>query len=170
MLVLATLRYILLVFSIFFVVFLDTINLPCTVIDGEFWFWSSDWETFLSVMSLPAKDEKCSVSNALWQIWCRKQKNELCTAWTYDKVIDEKRSNSTHSKPFTMARTRFIKCFVLQHNEIKTKQLRSSVCMRRHKLWSEMNQTRHNVNAWMYLQPHYSNGVFGNIYLSARQH
>ena len=74
------------VFFRFFVVFLDTINLPCTVIDGEFWFWSSDWETFLSVMSLPAKDEKCSVSNALWQIWCWKQKNELCTAWTYDKV------------------------------------------------------------------------------------
>ena len=114
-------------FPIFFVVFLDTINLPCTVIDGEFWFWSSDWETFLSVMSLPAKDEKCSVSNALWQIWCRKQKNELCTAWTYDKVIDEKRSNSTHSKPFTMARTRLLKCFVLQHSIIKTKNSRSLI-------------------------------------------
>ena len=114
-----------LVLFFLFVVFLDTINLPCKVIDGEFWFWSSDWETFLSVMSLPAKDEKCSVSNALWQIWCRKQKNELCTAWTYDKVIDEKRSNSTHSKPFTMARTRLLKCFVLQHSEVKTMHLRS---------------------------------------------
>ena len=124
-----------------FQVFLDTINLPCTVIDGKFWFWSSDWETFLSVMSLPAKDEKCSVSNALWQIWCRKQKNEFCTAWTYDKNL--KPSSSFKALYDSLYEASQMFCFTRQCNQNKTIE---KPCMRRCKLWSQIDKARHNFN------------------------
>ena len=113
----------------------------CTVIDREFWFWSSDWETFLSVMSLPAKDEKCSVSNALWQIWCRKQKNEFCTAWTYDKNLKPSSSFKALYDGLYEASQMF--CFTRQCNQNKTIE---KPCMRRCKLWSQIDKARHNFN------------------------